>query len=284
MAMGLRNLKQFVDAADVDGKVVYTSLRKVPAIAATAGNWVDLSMAPGNPKPNYYTGTELKATAFDGRTGIWHGGAVAPQTKYLHRLALLSTGTVSPATFLLCDYLLFYSLVDMDSTGEQALDNAVTLPRYTDGRGVLPFLVATNPYVGGASFWLSYTNQNGVAGRQTPPHLTNTSTYIATLPHTGPVAGLGGPFMRLAPGDTGVRSVQSITFSGPNGGLAALVLARPLATAMTRETTAWAEFEYFRDKAQFPVVQDGAYLNLLACPTGTVAAVPILGEAAFVWG
>lgn len=282
--MSLRNLRQFVEAADVDGKIVYTSIRKVPALGAVAGNWVDLSMAPGNPKPNYYTAAELTATAFDGRTGIWHGGAVAPETKYLHRLALLSTGTVTPATFLLCDYLLFYSLIDMDSTDDQAFVNTVTLPRYADGRGVLPFLVATNPYAGGAAFWITYTNQDGVSGRQSPPHVTNVSTFIATLPHTGPVVGAGGPFLRLAPGDTGVRSVQSIAFSAPNGGLAALVLARPLATAMTRETTAWAEFEYFRDKAQFPVVTDGAYLNLLACPTGTVAAVPILGEAAFVWG
>lgn len=282
--MSLRNLKQFVDAADVDGKVTYTSIRKVPAIAAVAGNWVDLSMAPGNPKPNYYTATELTATLFDGRTGIWHGGAVAPETKYLHRLALVSTGTVSPATFLLCDYLLFYSLIDMDSSEEQVFTNPVTLPRYVDGNGVRPILVASNPYVGGASFWITYTNQNGVAGRQSPVHVSNISGNIATLPYTGPLAGCGGPFMNLAPGDMGVRSVQSITFSAPNGGLAVLVLVRPLATAMTRERTAWAEFEYFRDKAQFPVVVDGAYLNLLACPTGTTAAVPILGEAAFVWG
>jgi len=38
-----------------------------------------------------------------------------------------------PITMVMCDYLLFYPQVDMDSVDPQAMDNTVTLPRYESG-------------------------------------------------------------------------------------------------------------------------------------------------------
>lgn len=261
-----------------------SSFRKVPALASAQTVWADLSGAPGNPKPNYYVGAEKEATLLSGVNGLYHGGDVAPKTKHLHKFLVSSTGAgVTPAKFWLMDYLMFYPLVDMDSTDEQELFQTATLPRYADGDGVKAFLVATNPYIGGATFWITYTNQDGVSGQQSRVETSNTTTFIGTIIHSGTHANASGPFIRLAPGDTGIRSVQSITFLAPNGGLAALVLAKPIAVAATSEIAACAEWDYLTMKPTLPRLMDGAYINMICCPNGSFSAVPITGLMTVIW-
>lgn len=281
--MSLHNLKEISDATTVSGAQTYTVFRKVPAIASTAGTWVDLSVAPGNPRPNYYLGDPLTAGTLNTNYGIYHGGSVSPSTKYLQKMCLLGAGAgVGAATFLLCDWLIYYPVIDMDNTDPQIF-STLALPRYTTGEGVQAFLVATNPYVGGAVFNISYTNSAGVSGRLSRPVTCNTITTIATIVNSSTLN--TGAFIPLAQGDRGIRSVESITFQSPNGGLGCLVLARPLATVITREITAWAEFDFVRDKGlKMPIIVDGAYLNLLCCPTASVTGVPILGEITTIWG
>jgi hypothetical protein len=281
--MAIRNRE--IQEAEQLGQTWFSGFRKVSALATTQGIWCDLSMATGNPRPNYYVGTELGADVLNTANGIWHGGDVSPKKKILQNALIGSfAATVTPATFLLCDYLLFYSLVDMDSTDEQLLSNAVTLPRYASGEGVQMFLVATNPFIGGQSFTVKYTNSEGVSGRQTVPIQTATTTNIATIINSGAGAVANrGPFIPLNMGDRGVRSVESITFFGPNGGLAALVLVKPLATMYTREIITFSERDFFREKGPAPIIEDGAYLNWLCCPNGSAAAVPIVGNLNFVW-
>lgn len=278
--MGFLRLKELVENSFNAGQHWYSSFRKVGSITSIYGSWVDLSMAPGNPKPNYYTGSELVATAFDGRYGMYHGGNVSPASKHLHKMSMVAISAgVAPATFILCDYLLFYPLVDMDSTDEQYLDNTYALPRYTDGLGVQAFLVATNPYVGGQIFNMNYTNSDGVAGRMSRPVTSNVLTTIATIVNSG----LNSFFIPLVQGDKGIRSVESITFYGPNGGLAALVLVKPLATLMVREITAFAEFDFLTMKPSLPRIYDGAYLNFLCAPNGSVVTQLVIGEMHVVW-
>ena len=290
----MAGLRTLIDNAYTMGKNVTSYIRKVSAIASVGAYWVDLSMTTGTPKPNFYVGGEKEATVPTDwyKKGIWHGGAVSPDKKFLHKAMLLGTTSVyAPCPFILCDYLMYYPLIDMDSTDTQVLTNydAITnptvdaLPRYTDGIGVQAFLVATNPYVGGAQFQMTYTNTNDVSHTSVVT-LTNTSTYIGTLVNSN-AAGVGryGPFIPLALGDKGIKKVTDITFLSTNGGLAALVLVRPIATVMTREATAWAEFDFIKDKPSMPRIYDGAYLNFLAMPSGTVATIPLLGEMTFIW-
>jgi hypothetical protein len=295
-----KRLRDVIEDAYVDGRYCYSTFRKVSATAAVAGFWVDLSMATGNPVPNYYVGPQLTATIPTAwyKKSIWHGGGVSPNKKYLHKLCILGTAAaVAPAPFLLCDYLMYYPLIDMDSTDEQLLTNygpvasdildpnAATLPRYTDGKGVMAFLVATNPYVGGQSFQIRYTNSDGAPNRVSSISVTNTSTNIGTIVNSS-TAGVNryGAFIQLKEGDIGIRSVQSVTFMGSNGGLATLVLVRPLATMMTRDPGAWAEFDFIKDKPSLPRIYDDAFLGFLAMPSATIATIPVIGEITTIWG
>jgi hypothetical protein len=302
-------LKALIEEAYINGKNCYTTFRKVSALVTVAGFWVDLSMTTGNPVPNYYVGAELTATIPTEwyKKGIWHGGNVSPDVKFVHKIMISGhSAGASPAPYTLCDYLMYYPLIDMDNTDDQILINygatlsdttdptAATLPRYQDGKGVQAFLVATNPYVGGQYFYITYTNSDGVAGRKSKLTQTNTSTNIGTIVNSN-TAGVGrfGAFIELQQGDIGIRSVQNVTFLGSNGGLATLVLVKPIENLWTREfltypTTSTAgtycEFDFIKDKSILPRVYDGAYLNFLVMPSGSLAAIPITGEFTTIWG
>lgn len=280
---GYQRLKEITENSFNGGQSWMTSFRKVPALTTVQGNWFDLSMAPGNPRPNYYATAQYEAITLSGRNGIYHGGNVSPQKKYLHKLGIGSVNAgVAPATYMLCDYLMYYPLIDMDSTEEQFLTNDVTLPRYSDGAGVQAFLVSTNPYVGGQRFQLNYTDSNGVSGKTTVPVLSNLTTQIGTVINSGTTVGQGGPFISLY-GSSGIRSVESITFFAPNGGLAALVLAKPLATVVQREITAYSETDFLMDLPSAPRIYDDAYLNLLCLPNGSASGQVVYGILETIW-
>ena len=282
---GFKNIREIVDQGYTAGKNWSTVFRKTPAIATTANVWFDVSFAPGTPRPNYKIGNELEATGFNGGYGIYHGSPITTDGfKFLHKFMIGAVSTIIPATFILCDYLMFYPLVDMDNTDTQVMDNTLfSLPRYTDGEGVKAFLVATNPYVGGAQFQITYTNQAGTQNQVSEWTTTNTSTYIATLTNAGIGANLRGPWIQLGIGDRGIRSVKDITFLSPNGGLAALVLVKPLATIVHSDITCVSETDFLLNTPSLPRVYDGAFLNLICCPAGSAATVPIFGELTTIW-
>lgn len=282
--MGYSRLKELVDESYLGGKSWLTALRKVPASSSVQGTAADLSMAPGYPRPNYYVGAELTSTVFELTRSLYVGAACSPEEKYLRKAAILAVNAgVVPAAFTLCDYLLFYPLVDMDLTDEQEMINTTTLPRYATGAGVQMMVVATNPYVGGGTFFVEYTNQDGVSGRVTPVITSNTTTAIGSIIHSGPHALAGGLFMPLAPGDSGVRSANKITFLTGNGGIASIVLVKPIGNVWVREAGCWSEYDFLMDKVGMPRIYDGACLNYVAQVNGNVTGQTIMGYVEVVW-
>lgn len=282
--MAISKLRDIVEQCYEGGKNWVASFRKVPAIASTATGVVDFSMSPGNPRANFYTGDALAATLLNTNYGIWHGGNVSPATKVLRKISfMVPPATITPIELYALDYLMFYPLIDMDSTDEQVLDNTtISLPRYTNGDGVRAFLVATNPYVGGAQFTMTYINQNGVR-KTTRLQTTNTHTYIGTIVHSGATAGVSGTFINTPDGD-GIRYVESITFMSPNGGLAALVLCKVLTVVSTiNAAPTQAEWDCLLQKGELPVIQDGAYLNFIGQVNGSAAAVVLSGTIETIW-
>ena len=179
--MGFANVGALVDA-ELAGQVNRFSFRKVPAVVTGQGTWYDYSMAPGNPSPQYYAATPLTAQTLsrsaDG--GLQHGGNVSPATKYLRRISMscVTAGGAVQRMYLL-DYLLFYPFVDMGTPDAQAMVNTQVLTRYTDGEGVQMMAVLVAPHgLVGDSFFVTYTNQDGTAGRVTPLHTMSTAIAV----------------------------------------------------------------------------------------------------------
>ena len=281
---GFSTITDYVDC-HLNGRTHSCAFRKVPSQASTAGWWVDLSMAAGNPMPNYYVGTELEATLFDDFRGIFHGDDKDPASKHLCSLSLITPTAAMVGQYKLLDYLLCYPFIDGDSADAQTMNNSITLPRYTSGDGVQVMAVAVAPTTGGGTFTFDYVNQDGVTKTSKAQTCTLTSANIATL-LTSQQANTNclGPFLRLDSGDTGVKRINSVTFSVANGGLMALVLVKPIAEIAIREINTEVEATYIDKRpAILPRIYDGAYLNLISNPAGSVAAGILKGAASFVW-
>lgn len=109
-------------------------------------------------------------------------------------------------------------------TGTQTVNlPTVALPRYTDGRGVmLAIRIYTQIGATSTTVTASYTNQDGVAGRTAKTNVIGNTGFR----EVGRLI-----LLALQEGDTGVRSVQSITLAASTGtaGNIGVVLFKPLA-------------------------------------------------------
>ena len=147
-----------------------------------------------------------------------------------------------------------------------------------DGRDVF------GAQTGGQSFNVSYTNQDGVAGRTTRTVICNTAGYSGALVSTQTNNALAaGPFLPLQAGDTGVRSIQSVTMLGADVGLMTFVLVRALESFSLRGVDAPVEVSYVTDFPGLTRIVDGAYLNLIALPNGSLSGVSIHGMLTTTW-
>jgi len=245
-------------------------------------------MSPGNPVPQYYAAAPAISVQLRQSTdgGLHHGGSVSPLTKHLRMTTCLTaTATALPMRMLLLDYLLFYPFIDEGTTDEQILVNSLPLPRWTDGKGVQIMAVSVASRTGGSSFFVTYTNSDGVAGRISKTVIQNTFTAngnIVTSQRANALA--AGPFIPLKDGDSGVRLIESITMLTPDVGLFTLVLVKPTASTSIRGNNAAVEMDYFLHQSALPVIQDDAYLNFICLPQGSLAATAIHGDITTVWG
>lgn len=284
----IAGVKELVDA-ELAGKENRYIWRKTPsANLTTTGHWYDLAYASGMPTPNYYIGTIATATQLKQSTdgGIYHGPNVSPSEKYLRlTTALCTSATPLPLTMILCDYLLFYPFIDEGTTDQQDMINASKMPRYTDGEGVQVMAVSVAPKTGGQSFFFTYTNSEGVGGRVSQTVVLNNAQTNGTIATTSQATNGGAtPFIGLQNGDTGVRSIESVTMLGADVGLFTLVLVKPLGTTVIREITAPAEKDYLMESSVIPRIYDDAFLGFVCLPTNSgIASAVITGDLKVIW-
>jgi len=296
---GFRNLREWPDAEEA-GQFHITSFRKAVSSTATTTNaWIDYSYFPGSPTANFYASEPLVAAEVDAARGIYVP-TVAPATQWLRNLKLMSAAASATSTtngrqqIVLADLLMYYPFVDTDAVGEQQdMINEISLPRYTSGRVIAVGQSAASTT---GQFTFSYTNQDGTAGRTSQNHFTfaiagggqvvASSVVSATSYH---------PYLHLQAGDTGVQSIQSVTFTAGGGGLMALVIVQPLlecfVTQESRRTTS-GNLETYGACNEFASVihhrprqiKDGAVINLFAAGhAGSLASSILAGLLETTW-
>lgn len=276
---GFSNIRNFVDT-ELDGKTRLTSWRKAPTQVTVANFWFDLSMSPGNPAPQYYASAPLVTVQMKQSTdgGLFHG-ATSSVSKWVKNFMIMSTSATGlPMPIIMLDYLLYYPFIDQGVTDPQSMTNSLALPRYTDGAGVKIMAVNVAAGAGGQTFTVSYTNSDGVAGRTTPLITLNIATAIGSICSGSTSAAIAAwPFLPLQVGDTGVRSIESLTMNGPDVGLITLVLVKPIFTSQIIEQTAPVDENFFIEKASIPEIKEDAYLNLICMPNGSLSGVVFHG-------
>ncbi len=280
----MNNLKDIVDNIEA-GKYGISTWRKSPSGVTPTGLWYDLSMAPGNPIPQYYASTPLIGVTMSKRdSGLNYNSGSLSQKTYLKSLTVMATAaTAIPMRLKMLDYLIFYPFIDEGTTDEQILSGSPT--RYTDGAGVQIMAVSVAGRAGGAKFTIKYVNQDGVEDRVTQIVTENTTSITGNIV-TSNAATLGsvGPFIPLQAGDTGVRRIQSVTMIGVDVGLFTLVLVKPIGDVQIIETTAPVEKNFIEGNGLVLCeIKPDAYLNFICLPKGTLAATAMHGTIETFW-
>lgn len=175
-------------------------------------------------------------------------------------------------TLLLCDRLWHNSGIVVTTTTAQNV-NSATFPARdqdgsTNGNGVMVGLevsAATTNAGAITNMTLSYTNESNTAG--------HTATVGAAAPQSFPATAAAGTFVpfRLAAGDKGIRSIQSITLGTSLGaGTVHLVAYRVLAAfGVPVANAAPSPLDFLG--TGFPRLYDDTVPFLLWVPTATTA-------------
>ena len=293
---GFRNLRAWAGAEDL-GQFHITSFRKaVSSAATTTSAWIDYSYFPGSPVANFYASSPLEAAELETSRGIYVP-TVAPKTQWLRNLKLMSAASSGTSVLngrqqiVLADILLYYPFIDTDAVGEQQdMVNTATIPRYTSGRVIAVGQSASST---NGTFTFSYTNQDGVAGRTSQPHFTfvvaGGGQVVASS--VGNVASFH-PYLALQAGDSGVKSIESVTFTAGGGGLMALVIVQPLLECFLTQEAKRGTTDSFGACDEFASVihhrprqiKDGAVINLFAAGhAGSLASSILAGVLETTW-
>lgn len=236
-------------------------------------------------------------------------GIYVPRTgtrKYIKDFTIMvgagsATSTASDGVFaVLCDYVYYYPFIDLTSTELQELDNTNPVPRYADGRGMKAIMILqqNTANLSTSNFTMNYVNQDGNSATVTG-YLVNaawTTNQIFSPVVSGSSTSQGRPFMPLAVGDSGLRSITSVQLSADWGGLAAIVLVKPLMVSGNmqgcRRTTSGA-LDSFGSPVQTQNlihsingawIEDGAYLTPFVSVPATGANLSnFVGTLETVW-
>jgi hypothetical protein len=253
-------------------------------VSFAAHRYLDASYSSGIPKFNAYAGGALTATPLygSGNAGIYTGGeAPIGKDKYLYQATFHHDGgsdalSAGANTLHFADYLMFYPLIDLSDDGEQSLDNTLTLPRFTNGKGVRVMIVSTVAGTINTTAVMNYTNSDGVSKTTTFAVLAgNVSNLISTSDSTTG-EGAVSPFISID-GD-GIRSIESIQILSAADGFASLVLVKPLFDMNLDFWQVTAEKNLVTMGGRGIKVEPGAYLNFITKIRTTLRGFNIRGQ------
>lgn len=232
----------------------------------------------GTPVAGSYSGTLTATQMNSSTTGAMRlGGAVSPDQRHIKEVMCMHGSTNSaasnqgmPCYVLLCDFLMYYAGINLKVDTLQTMTNSVTLPRYTNGDGVMMFMETTQANATSTAT-LAYTYKNSAG---TPATKTNPVTValpiagtnkIGHITHGGIVANAYQPFLPLAAGDLGVTSLIDVTITSPlaTTGTAAIVLCKPIAWIPITTTYQAVSRDFLSGIMGMPRVLDDACLGFV---------------------
>lgn len=218
---------------------------------AMSGQWLSLWKITGNPT----AGSTPSSGAGDSMNSASVGAFKFSDPSGGNRMnaLLFGAGGVTQGAMMLYDRLVATSGLSGTVATAQTI-NSTALPRYTTGVGVLCALeVYTALGSTPVTATISYTNQDGVSGQ--------TSGTIS-IPASAVAGTMIFPFP-LASGDTGIKSVQSLTLSGSTGsaGNFGITLYVPLAF-VPYNASSYSERDLVLQTANLPQINAGACLAM----------------------
>ena len=262
--------------------------------------WNDFFPCAGNPQPGSYTGTAKTLRQLDDTVAgaMYHGGNVSTDTKHLlwqqYNQANIFGGLNNLGVLLIVDRVATYEACPM-GTSTQSMTNSLTAQRYV-GTGLPGLQIVCTTQVnhtsnGGTLASLTYVDQDNNSTSLPGPTLITLdpqqtpSTTACACVNSG---GEQSPFLPLAAGDSGVRSITDYTTNQTDAtGKLCFALVYPiafLAIADASSSVAFGMADYVRRTPGMARIQDGAYLNMMGLHRSNSQTVYINGMLGFGWG
>ena len=167
-------------------------------------------------------------------------------------------------------------------------------PRYADGVGCqAAFVSVTAPATGGPTLSASsYTNTAGTSSRAfqgTPTMNAAADAYATRILHSSNAANRYGPWLPLQGADTGIKSIESFTWSAGTAytgtGVVALCIMKPLADLVIPASGMYSERDLINQLPSGVEIPDGACIGFMVYSTGaTTANAPFTANLDFGWG
>jgi hypothetical protein len=224
--------------------------------------------------------------------GLYTGGNVSPSIKNVLNVSAYSASvTAAPAVMMLVDQVAMFTVSSVTTTGVQSFTGTQTLPRYATGAGLQAFIVPSVVMgVGQPTIQLGYTNAAGVSGRLTPASpslpIANGTAPVGSIIYSGTGTGKYGPFVPLAAGDTGIRTLDSINLSTTmTSGSLVVILCKVLFTLPITAVGVASERDLVNQLPSMPRIFDGANLQwLMYAGNTTPVNSAYFGSLDVAWG
>jgi len=242
-----------------------TFSKSVPS-NTVANTYTTLWDSTGIPAAGGYSGTTYQGQQVTSSTtgALSFTNATSPRKLFLLG-GYGNTPTASAnGTLIILDRLLYHPGINHATTGTTAMTGGSSLPRYTTGAGVMMFLeVTTGLNATAHTIAFSYTDSAGNPGNSTTAITPIASSAARRIPYAG-------LYIPLAAGDTGVRSVESVTVTGAGAtGTSALVLAKPIATLPLASVGVQGKFDLLKDELDLPqITNNAALMFIVVSPSG----------------
>jgi hypothetical protein len=255
----------------------------------TSKRWVDWTFASGQPLYDAKVGTAGSFTPLVAQRNdaVYFPAIDSSMERRLSSMVVRSSTDGGPGSIIVADLVGYYPLIDGDSTDQQFFDNTLTLPRYTNGHGVISVLVSSvAPSVQDGIATMTYIGSDDVERTSPVFRYQNTTLngLVSGVPQNS-AAGEGALSLPMDGGIQGCKAITSLTYSQPPGGLAAIYMMRVLGACLFNGNKALATEKQFlnHNGLNAPRIFDGAYINLFyRYETGATA--DFFGELTFVWG
>ena len=269
LAQGLITNYDGIISARASGNDDDSVFVKTTATGGVSGAWYSMLRSAGLPAsiaPANIPGGSVMNRTYTGASPLLNP---ASGSKYLLTFGVSVPSITGFSAVLLADILVAAANISATVITAQTV-NTAALTRSTNGEGVLMTMAVTTALGATASnVTITYTNSAGVTGRSTGA-IAMTASAAANRLQPGP----GGFLIPLQAGDTGVRSIQTVTFSASmTAGVLDIYLFQPLVLIPTVGANTFIE----RDST---VQIDG----LTELPVGTDAQVGCLGCFALTGG
>jgi hypothetical protein len=276
-----------------------TYFAKTPSTAPVANNWYDLWPVTGNPTAGSITNSANTATNYSDATAGSMNKRGNVSTDQMHLLSFLAVANANTPILQLYDRVLCYDQNAYTAGSSQALTNTNTAARYNTGApGLLPWICTGGTVQGSTAANLTvftYADQSNNAGHTMPT--TPTVTFIPSaaaatstlgarmiVPITSGQTVTWGPYVPLANGDSGSRSITNYTTSAANTGSWSIVLSHPLADMSIPNAGIPSQTDRVFQISELERVFDGACLSLAMFTPAATAITTFMGGITFGWG